>query len=169
MPVIVGQIGVGYWGPNLLRNLVASPRTDLRAVADVSEERQDFVRNSYPSVRVGGLPGDVLGDPQIEAVVVATPAASHFDLAIKAIKAIEAGKHVLIEKPMARTAGEVREIGKRAAENDVVAMVGLLKGPNLVPLRGGLLVRFGSLPDRGVSIGRAVGCLVRRAAERSAS
>jgi predicted dehydrogenase len=145
---------------------VASPRTDLRAVADVSEERQDFVRNSYPSVRVGGLPGDVLGDPQIEAVVVATPAASHFDLAIKAI---EAGKHVLIEKPMARTAGEVREIGKRGAENDVVAMVGLLKGPNLVPLRGGLLVRFGSLPDRGVSIGRAVGCLVRRAAERSAS
>ena len=48
------------------------------------------------------MPGDVLGDPQIEAVVVATPAASHFDLAIKAI---EAGKHVLIEKPMARTAG----------------------------------------------------------------
>ena len=121
MPVVVGQIGVGYWGPNLLRNLVASPRTDLRAVADVSEERQDFVRNSYPSVRVGGLPGDVLGDPQIEAVLVATPAASHFDLAIQAI---EAGKHVLIEKPMARTAGEVREIGKRAAENDVVAMVG---------------------------------------------
>ena len=119
MQVIVGQIGVGYWGPNLLRNLVANPRTDLRAVADVSEERQDFVRNSYPSVRVGGSPGDVLGDPQIEAVVVATPAASHFDLAIQAI---EAGKHVLIEKPMARTAGEVREIGKRAAENDVVAM-----------------------------------------------
>ena len=112
------------------------------------------------------MPGDVLGDPQIEAVVVATPAASHFDLAIKAI---EAGKHVLIEKPMARTAGEVREIGKRAAENDVVAIVGLLKGPNLVPLRGGRLVRFGSLPDRGDSIGRAVGCLVRRAAERSAS
>ena len=112
------------------------------------------------------MPGDVLGDPQIEAVVVATPAASHFDLAIKAI---EAGKHVLIEKPMARTAGEVREIGKRGAENDVVAMVGLLKGPNLVPLRGGLLGRVGSLPDRGVSIGRAVGCLVRRAAERSAS
>jgi predicted dehydrogenase len=121
MPLTVGQIGVGYWGPNLLRNLVANPRTDLRIVVDVAAERQAFVKGLYPDVQVGASADMIIDDPVVTAVVVATPAASHFDLAVRAI---EAGKHVLVEKPMARTAAEVREIGRRAAERGVVAMVG---------------------------------------------
>jgi predicted dehydrogenase len=121
MPLTVAQIGVGYWGPNLLRNLVANPRTDLRIVVDVAAERQAFVKGLYPDVQVGASADMIIDDPAVTAVVVATPAASHFDLAVRAI---EAGKHVLVEKPMARTAAEVREIGRRAAERGVVAMVG---------------------------------------------
>jgi predicted dehydrogenase len=117
----IAQIGVGYWGPNLLRNLVANKDCDVRGVADLSPERLAFVNSLYPAVKTTNDPEEIINDKDIDAVIIATPVASHFDLAIKALNA---GKHILVEKPMARTTEEVEEIGKLAKEKGLVAMVG---------------------------------------------
>lgn len=117
----ISQIGVGYWGPNLLRNLVATPRCSVKTVVDLSEERRDFVRNLYPSVQVTDNIDSVLSDPEIQAVVIATPVATHFDLVCRALKS---GKHVLVEKPMARSVNEIDEIARLSKELELVAMVG---------------------------------------------
>ncbi len=119
--VNVAQIGVGYWGPNLLRNLVANKDCEVKVVVDLAEERRAFVKSLYPSVKVTADSQDVFNDSEIDAVVIATPVASHFDLAVKALRA---GKHVLVEKPMARTVAEVEKIGRLAEEKGLVAMVG---------------------------------------------
>ena len=117
----ISQIGVGYWGPNLLRNLVANKSCEVKKVVDLSKERRHFVRDLYPSVRVSYRVEDIINDADIEAVVIATPVATHFDLAMKCL---EAGKHILVEKPMATKVKEVRQIGKLAQEKGLVAMVG---------------------------------------------
>jgi predicted dehydrogenase len=119
--VQIAQIGVGYWGPNLLRNLVSNKKSKVSAVVDLSPERRDYVRGLYPAVTVTDNVDDVLNDPGVEAVVIATPVATHFDLAMRALAA---GKHIFIEKPMARSVAEVDEIGKLAVQKDRVAMVG---------------------------------------------
>ncbi|MBM4196802.1 MAG: Gfo/Idh/MocA family oxidoreductase [Gammaproteobacteria bacterium] len=117
----IAQIGVGYWGPNLLRNLVANARCKVRTVVDQAEDRRKYVEGLYPGVKVVADSADPLKDPTIEAVVIATPVATHFDLVVKAL---EAGKHVLVEKPMATTVAEVETIGELAKRKGLVAMVG---------------------------------------------
>ena len=117
----VAQIGVGYWGPNLLRNLVANKNCNVKTVVDLSKERRHFVRDLYPSVRVSNRVEDIINDANIEAVVIATPVATHFDFAMQCL---EAGKHILVEKPMSTKVDEVRQIGKLADEKGLVAMVG---------------------------------------------
>jgi predicted dehydrogenase len=117
----IAQIGVGYWGPNLLRNLAASKRCHVAAVVDLSEERRDFVRSLYPTFAVGSDLVTALADPSIDAVVVATPAATHFDLVTRAL---QAGKHVLVEKPMASSVAGVEAIAVEAEKSGRIAMVG---------------------------------------------
>ncbi|OFW52521.1 MAG: oxidoreductase [Actinobacteria bacterium RBG_13_35_12] len=117
----VAQIGVGYWGPNLLRNLVANKECIVKTVIDISPKRLEYVTGLYPSVFVTTNCEDVLNDSEIDAIVIATPVATHFDLAIKALKT---GKHILVEKPMAKTVAEVEQIGSVAREKKKVAMVG---------------------------------------------
>jgi predicted dehydrogenase len=117
----VAQIGVGYWGPNLLRNLVANRNCHVSIVADLSSERRDYVRRLYPSITVTDDANQLFNDPTIDAVVIATPAATHFELAMKAL---ESGKHVLVEKPMATTVEEVDKIWNLAKGKNLVAMVG---------------------------------------------
>jgi len=117
----IAQIGVGYWGPNLLRNLVASSRCEVTTAVDLSPKRREYVRSLYPGVRVADGVEEVFNDPKTDAVVIATPVGTHFSLAIKALKA---GKHVLVEKPLARSVAEVREIADLAAQSKLVAMVG---------------------------------------------
>lgn len=117
----VGQIGVGYWGPNLLRNLVANKRCRVKCVVDASAERREFVSGYYPAIKVTDDIDGMLGDGEIDAVIISTPVATHYDLALKAIGA---GKHVLVEKPMASSVAEVERIGRAAEEKKVVAMVG---------------------------------------------
>ena len=119
--VNVAQIGVGYWGPNLLRNLVASRKCRVKTVVDLSGDRQDYVRGLYPAIHVTADIGQALDDPEIQAVVIATPVQSHFELAMRAL---EAGKHILVEKPIATTVVEVDQIGALAREKKLVAMVG---------------------------------------------
>ena len=117
----IAQIGVGYWGPNLLRNLIGTPQCTVKTVVDLSEERRNFVRNLYPSVQVTADIDAVLSDSEIQAVVIATPVATHFDLACRALKS---GKHVLVEKPMASSVEEIDAIDRLSQELGLVAMVG---------------------------------------------
>src|SRR5574341_1678804 len=117
----VAQIGVGYWGPNLLRNLVASKRCRVKTAADLFGERREYVRRLYPAIQVTDRTDTIFHDPEIDAVVIATPVASHYDLAMRALKA---GKHILVEKPLATSVTEVEEIAAFAKEMNLVVMVG---------------------------------------------
>jgi predicted dehydrogenase len=117
----IAQIGVGYWGPNLLRNLVADKSCRVKTVVDLSKERRDYVKSLYPSIQVTDDVNQVFQDPDIKGIVIATPVKIHFDLAVDAL---ESGKHILVEKPMARTVAEVEKIGRLASERKLVAMVG---------------------------------------------
>lgn len=117
----VAQIGVGYWGPNLLRNLMSSKRCEVSTVVDLSEERRRYVSGLYPGVQVSPDPDVVFSDPEVQAVILATPVATHYDLALKALAA---GKHIMVEKPIACSVAEVEAIGAAAKERGLVAMVG---------------------------------------------
>jgi predicted dehydrogenase len=142
--VNVGQIGVGYWGPNLLRNFVASKACVVRTVVDINQERRDYVKSLYPKIQVTDDVGAVMEDSSIHAVIIATPVKSHFTLAVKAL---EKGKHVLIEKPMATTVEEVEQIAVLAKQNNLVAMVGhtFLYNPAVRYLKG--FIDSGALGD----------------------
>jgi predicted dehydrogenase len=117
----ISQIGVGYWGPNLLRNLVANKRCRVKSVVDLSSERRDYVQELYPAIEVSDNLDKVFRDPEIDGIVIATPVATHYELAIQVL---ESGKHILVEKPLARSVEEVENIGRLAARNNLVAMVG---------------------------------------------
>ena len=117
----IAQIGVGYWGPNLLRNLDANSQCTVKAVVDLSEERRNFVYNHYPNIQTTDDIEAIINDSDIDGIVIATPVSTHFDLAMKSL---QAGKHILVEKPMAKTVNEVNEIGTLANEKNLVAMVG---------------------------------------------
>ena len=117
----LAQIGVGYWGPNLLRNLVANKNCRVKTAVDLSAERREYVNSLYPAIHVTDDADEVLGDPEIEGVVIATPVETHFELSVKAV---EAGKHILVEKPLATSVAEVEQIGNIASRKNLVVMVG---------------------------------------------
>ena len=118
---VLAQLGCGYWGPNLLRNFLARPDSSVKYVVDASAERRTFVRNSFPQTATLETHQPVLDDPEVDAVVIATPAATHFDLARAVLKA---GKHVFVEKPMATKVAEVDELSRCAKERGLIVMVG---------------------------------------------
>jgi predicted dehydrogenase len=93
----IGVIGYGYWGPNLVRNFYEIPDCDVVAVSDLRENQLARVRARYPTIGTTTDFRELLNNPQIDAVVIATPVSTHFDLAMQALRA---GKHVLVEKPM---------------------------------------------------------------------
>ena len=119
--VQVAQIGIGYWGPNLARNIAANPRTRLAAVVDLDADRRNYAAGLYPTTRITDSTREVLDNPEIDAVVIASPAATHYELARDALLA---DKHVLVEKPMASTESEVRKLAEFANGAEKVAMVG---------------------------------------------
>src|SRR5689334_11338940 len=96
-PVRIAVVGAGYWGPNLVRNFQASAACELRWVCDLDEQRAFAAVGRYSTVKVTTAFEDPLDDGEVEAIAIATPAATHRALAIAAL---EAGKHVLIEKPL---------------------------------------------------------------------
>jgi predicted dehydrogenase len=118
---VLAQLGCGYWGPNLLRNFSALPNARVKYVVDASAERRMFVEKNFPQTRALETQQPVLDDPEIDAIVIATPAATHFELARAAL---QAGKHVFVEKPMATKASEVDELSRCAKERSLVVMVG---------------------------------------------
>jgi predicted dehydrogenase len=119
--LVVAQIGCGYWGPNLLRNFSALPRCEVRYVVDASAERREFVHSNYPRTTAIESPDVALDDPEVSAVIIATPAATHFDLGRRAL---ECGKHVLVEKPLATTVAEVDTLARCAEQRGLVVMAG---------------------------------------------
>ncbi|QGY39350.1 gfo/Idh/MocA family oxidoreductase [Pseudodesulfovibrio cashew] len=117
----IAQLGCGYWGPNLLRNLDANGDCNVKYVCDMNKSRRDYVATNFPGTTPVADPETVYADPEVDAIVIATPVAFHYE---HAIRALEAGKHILVEKPMARTAQEVEAINGLAREKGLVAMAG---------------------------------------------
>lgn len=119
--IVVSQLGCGYWGPNLLRSFSSEPGCEVRWVADQREERRQYVRNNFPLSRVTTSSREAMEDPEVEAILVATPAATHFEL-VKT--ALELGKHVFVEKPLATRVHEAEELARLAESKGRVLMVG---------------------------------------------
>ncbi len=117
----IGLAGLGYWGPNLARNFDAL--AELTWLCDMSEEQRARFAQRFPQARVTGDFEEMLADPELEAVVVATPAVTHFELAKRAL---QAGKHVLVEKPPALSAVNAEELTALAVERGLVLMPGHL-------------------------------------------
>jgi len=119
--VKVGVVGCGYWGPNLVRNLRQASDCNLKLLCDVSEQRLRHMQRLYPDLQVTTQFENILNDAEIEAVVIATPVRFHYDMAKAALLA---GKHVFVEKPIARTAAESEELVALAERLGLVLMVG---------------------------------------------
>ncbi|MBI4614942.1 MAG: Gfo/Idh/MocA family oxidoreductase [Planctomycetes bacterium] len=119
--VRIGLAGVGYWGPNLLRNFVQVRRCSVEAACDLRDDRLEYVRDHYPWVRTTKRIEDLLASPDLDAVVLATDPPTHHAFARAALGA---GKHVLVEKPLAMRAEECRELIRLAAARRLVLMVG---------------------------------------------
>ncbi len=119
--VKVALVGYGYWGPNLARNLHELPGACFTACCDLDATRLALVKRLYPQVVAISRPQDVWNDISIEAVVIATPARTHFDLARAALRA---GKHVLVEKPLTLNSRHAEQLIKLAQSQGRVLMVG---------------------------------------------
>jgi predicted dehydrogenase len=120
-PTVVGVVGCGYWGPNLVRNFKGLSNCNLRAMCDTSEARLKHMRSLYSDVEGVTDFGHLLNGMALDAVVVAAPVRYHYSLA-KA--SLVAGKHTLIEKPMASSSAECEELIEIAKRNGLVLMVG---------------------------------------------
>jgi predicted dehydrogenase len=116
----VAVIGAGYWGPNLVRNIQATPQLRLITLCDLDLARAESVLGRYSTVRATSSLADVLADPEVKAVAVATPAATHLEVALTAI---EAGKHVLVEKPLASSFSDGYKLVSAAEERGLTLML----------------------------------------------
>jgi predicted dehydrogenase len=143
-PISIGVVGLGYWGPNLARTFDDLPQVDLRWLCDQSDEVQVAMRARHPRARITGEFDDLLEDEHLDAVAVATPVATHYELARRVL---EADKHVFVEKPLALTSREADDLVELAARRDRRLMVGhvLLYHPAVRRLKD--LVDSGHLGD----------------------
>src|SRR5436189_1615119 len=110
----IGVIGCGYWGPNLLRNFAENEAAQLRWICDLDEQRLASMSRRYPMAQTTTDYRTVVNDPAVDAVAVVTPVATHFPIAKELLRA---GKHVLLEKPLAATAREAEELIELAEQN----------------------------------------------------
>jgi len=118
---VIGVAGLGHWGPNLARNF--AELGTLTWLCDLDDELRETFAKRYPGVQVTGSFDAMLADPEVQGVVIATPVPTHYALAKQAL---EAGKHVLVEKPPAMRATEIDELLAIANERDLVLMPGHL-------------------------------------------
>jgi predicted dehydrogenase len=140
----VGVIGVGYWGPNLVRTLSEMDGVEVARAADLRPGRREFIARRFPQVTTTAEINDVLHDESISAVFIATPPATHRDVAIAAL---DAGKHVFIEKPLATVVHEAEEIVASAKAKHLKVAVGhlFLYHPAVIKIRE--LLTTGELGD----------------------
>jgi predicted dehydrogenase len=119
MAIGLAIVGAGYWGPNLVRTALATPSFRLEWLCDLQVERARAVLGPYPGVRVTDAYDEILADARVGAVAIATPAATHFDL-VRA--ALEAGKHVIVEKPLTRSVAEGEKLAALASRSGLTLM-----------------------------------------------
>jgi len=117
----IAVVGCGYWGPNLIRNFSALPECHVRYVCDKDEKRLAHMKQLYPAVEPTKDLQKIVGDKEVDAVVVATPVHLHYELAKRAL---EAGKHTFVEKPMTQTAEQANDLVQTAAKKKLTLMVG---------------------------------------------
>jgi predicted dehydrogenase len=142
--VRMGMIGVGYWGPHVMRNVLASPHLRLGFVCDKDESRLETIRAQHPSLPQSTDVADVFADENIDAVAIATPVGTHANLVVQAL---EAGKHVFVEKPMDTDPQRILELHRLAESRNLTLMVDhvYLYNPAIQKLVG--LYRSGALGD----------------------
>lgn len=116
----IGVVGYGYWGPNLVRNFMEAAGSTVVMVCDLRPERLDHLRARYPSIKLTSSRREMFEDTAIQAVAIATPVSSHYELAMEALRA---GKHVLVEKPLASNSGQAARLIDEAAQRKLVLMV----------------------------------------------
>ena len=140
----VAVVGLGYWGPNLVRNFHDVELADVRLICDQRSEQLEAIGRRYPAVRRTTSFDDVLADDTVDAVAIATPVGTHFDLASRAL---EAGKHVFVEKPLAASVAEAEALVVSARSRGLVLMPGhtFLYSPPVDVVRD--LIHSGELGD----------------------
>ena len=116
----VGVIGCGYWGPNLVRNFVRLETCEVVAVSDLNQKKLEQIANHYPGIETVTHARELIADPRIDAVIIATPVSTHFDMAMGAV---QAGKHVMVTKPLAATADQAQKLIVEADRHRRVLMV----------------------------------------------
>jgi len=119
----IGVAGLGYWGPNLARNFAGLPDCELRWVCDGSEPARERAELQFPGARVAADLQELLDDPELDAVVLATPVPDHAD---HAVRVLEAGKHCFVEKPLAQSVADAERAVAAAERADRLLMVGHL-------------------------------------------
>ena len=117
----VGVVGCGYWGPNLIRNFRGLPDCQVKTICDVSEDRLRHLQNLYPEVKTETKFDQLLNDPNLDAIVIATSVKHHFPMAKAALLA---GKHALVEKPLAASVEQCEELISIAKKQGLILMVG---------------------------------------------
>jgi predicted dehydrogenase len=116
----IGVIGYGYWGPNLARVVTETEGCSIAAIADQSADALRRAHKRHPTARMAGDWQDLVNDPRVDVVMVATPVSTHFDIALAALRA---GKHVFVEKPITETAAQAEILIEEAARRGLTLMV----------------------------------------------
>jgi predicted dehydrogenase len=142
--VRVGLAGLGYWGPNHLRVLADFPDVEVRTICDLDGDRLERFARRHPAAATTHFFDDLLEDPEIDAVLIATPISTHFELASRALRA---GKHVFVEKPLASSSEDATELVNLAGENERILMCGhtFIYSPAVRAVKG--LLSRGELGD----------------------
>ena len=117
----IGIVGCGYWGPNLIRNFSSLAGCRVKTACDLDKDRLAHMNSIYPDIELTAEFDQVLGDPEIDAVVIATPVRFHYEMAKKSL---EAGKHIFIEKPMATSTAECRGLIALAEDQKLTIIIG---------------------------------------------
>lgn len=118
--ISVGVIGYGYWGPNLVRNFQSSSEAHVKVVCDLNADRLEFMQKSYPGVQTTVDASELFSNPEVDAVAIATPVNSHYELALSAL---QAGKHIFVEKPFTETSDQSLRLIEEAEKRNLVIMV----------------------------------------------
>jgi predicted dehydrogenase len=143
-PIRIAVVGLGYWGPNLVRNINEYPGAEATVVCDLRADLLETIVRRYPTVRATQSFSEVLTDPEVDAVVIATPVSKHHPMAAAALRA---GKHVFVEKPLAASTEEAEDLIGLAERRERVLMPGhtFLYSPPVMMIRE--LIRAGELGE----------------------
>lgn len=122
-PVRIGVVGLGYWGPNIARNFANLPDAELRWCCDASDAARARIAPMFPAARMSDSLDELLADPELDAIALATPVPTHADLAVRVLAA---GKHCFIEKPLAQSVPDAQRVLDAAERSGRTLMVGHL-------------------------------------------